>query len=363
MIKGNKGEWSEIYTLLKIISDKQLYAGDSYLNKIENLIFPIVRILREKNSNGLLEFTYADDCDLVIVNDSSGEEFRIQICDFRDMASLLLSKLKEKTSSSFSVPEIENFITSFSCSSLKAKSSVKSDIRIVIHDLRTGTTPELGFSIKSQLGGASTLLNPGKTTNFIYKIENTELTESQIKEINSIDSKRKIKERIKKIEGYSGELRFFKTENSVFGGNLTLIDSSLPRIMAEIVYLFFASDYSKTVDLVKELSRINPIEYSDESNHPFYSYKIKRLLTEVALGMVPSKVWTGELDATGGYLVVKDDGEILCYHIYNRNEFEEYLFNNTKLDTASSTRYDFGTVYKEGNQEYFKLNLQIRFIK
>lgn len=40
------------------------------------------------------------------------------------------------------------------------------------------------------------------------------------------------------------------------------------------------------------------------------------------LGMMPSKVWTGELDATGGYLVVKDNGEILCYHIYNRNEFE-----------------------------------------
>ena len=79
--------------------------------------------------------------------------------------------------------------------------------------------------------------------------------------------------------------------------------------------------------------------------------------------MMPSKVWTGELDATGGYLVVKEDGEILCYHIYNRNEFEDYLLNNTKLETASSTRHEFGTVYKEGNKQYFKLNLQIRFLK
>lgn len=37
MITGNKGEWSDIYTLLKIIADKQLFAGDSNLNKIENL--------------------------------------------------------------------------------------------------------------------------------------------------------------------------------------------------------------------------------------------------------------------------------------------------------------------------------------
>jgi type II restriction enzyme len=79
--------------------------------------------------------------------------------------------------------------------------------------------------------------------------------------------------------------------------------------------------------------------------------------------MMPSKIWTGELDATGGYLIVKEDGEILCYHIYNRNEFEDYLLNNTKLETASSNRHDFGKVYKEDSQQLFKLNLQIRFLK
>ena len=44
MVTGNKGEWSEIYTLLKIIADKQLYSGDRNLNKIENLIFPIIKV-------------------------------------------------------------------------------------------------------------------------------------------------------------------------------------------------------------------------------------------------------------------------------------------------------------------------------
>lgn len=79
--------------------------------------------------------------------------------------------------------------------------------------------------------------------------------------------------------------------------------------------------------------------------------------------MMPSKVWTGQYDATGGYLVVKQNGDVLCYHIYNRNEFEDYLLNNTKLDTASSSRHGFGEIYKENNKLYFKLNLQIRFTK
>ena len=77
--------------------------------------------------------------------------------------------------------------------------------------------------------------------------------------------------------------------------------------------------------------------------------------------MMPSKVWTGEYDATGGYLIVKADGEILCYHIYNKNEFEDYLLVNTKLETASSSRHGFGEIYEENGELFFKLNLQIRF--
>ena len=36
-ITGNKGEWSEIYALFKLLGEKQVYAGDGNLNKIEDL--------------------------------------------------------------------------------------------------------------------------------------------------------------------------------------------------------------------------------------------------------------------------------------------------------------------------------------
>ncbi|PJC62907.1 MAG: HpaII family restriction endonuclease [Flavobacteriales bacterium CG_4_9_14_0_2_um_filter_32_27] len=357
MITGNKGEWSEIYTLLKVISDKQLFAGDSNLNKIETLIFPIIKVLRDE-TNGTFEFSY--DNDLVIVKNGE-EEIRISVLEFQKQAHFLLTKLKEKTNATFSIPEIENFINSFNSHSLKAKSTVKSDIRIVIHDQRTGTNSELGFSIKSQLGGASTLLNAGKTTNFIFKIQNLNLSQNQILEINEIDTRSKIKDRLEKITSFGGNLLFEKTESSVFGNNLVLIDSALPKIIAESLLLFFSSTHSTVLELTSQISATNPLVYDLETNHPFYSYKIKRFLTDIALGMMPSKVWTGELDATGGYLVVKENGEVLCYHIYNRNEFEDYLFTNTKLETASSTRHEFGRIYEENGGLYFKLNLQIRF--
>ncbi len=357
MITGNKGEWSEIYTLLKVISDKKLFAGDIHLNQIEELIYPIVKVLREE-AGETHEYFY--DKELVIIKDQK-EEIRIPISEFTKQAKFLLSKLQEKTKRTFSIPEVEEFMKSFKCKTLKAKSSIKSDIRIVIHDQRTNHQSTLGFSIKSQLGSPSTLLNAGKTTNFIYKIKGIDLTQYEIEEINSLSSKSKIIDRIKLIQSKGGNFEFLKLEKQIFSNNLVLIDSLLPQILSQIVFEFYSGSFSHLTDLVDVISNKNPLHFDMENEHKFYEYKMKRFLTDVAFGMMPSKVWTGQYDATGGYLVVKEDGEILCYHIYNRNEFENYLYANTKLETASSHRHGFGKVYIKEEEFYFNLNLQIRF--
>lgn len=144
---------------------------------------------------------------------------------------------------------------------------------------------------------------------------------------------------------------------------MVLIDSLLPEILAHIIFEFYSGRFSCLKDIVNEISSKNPLNFDTENEHKFYEYKIKRLLTDSALGMMPSKVWDGKYDSTGGYLVVKEDGDVLCYHLYNKNEFENYLINNTKLETASSTKHKFGEIYKDEKGLFFKLNLQIRFIK
>ena len=47
-INGNKGEWSEIYTLFKLLGDGKVYAGDANMNKME-IFYPIMEILREES--------------------------------------------------------------------------------------------------------------------------------------------------------------------------------------------------------------------------------------------------------------------------------------------------------------------------
>ncbi|RWW99949.1 HpaII family restriction endonuclease [Flavobacterium cerinum] len=359
MLKGNKGEWSEIYALFKLLADKTLKLGNENVEIIKNAFYPIIKILRSE-SNGNFEYSIQDN---IVVISGSNKTIKIPIQEFKTKSLTLLNAIKQSNETTFSIPEIEEFMRSINCISLKASSSAKTDINIIIHDQRTNQQPTLGFSIKSQLGNPSTLLNAGKTTNFIYKVENIELDENKIEKINTLDTHSKIKDRIQLIKDYGGRFKFISTEQQIFSNNLILIDSLLPDIVGEMIYDFYTSNRSKISDLISSIENLNPIEFDNSNKHKFYSYKIKRFLTDVALGMMPSKVWTGDYDATGGYLIVKKDGEILCYHVYDKNEFENYLINNTKMDTASTSRYQFGKLYIDKGNLYFKLNLQIRFLK
>ena len=61
-------------------------------------------------------------------------------------------------------------------------------------------------------------------------------------------------------------------------------------------------------------------------NSVYLKHKVKNLLTNIALGMVPGALWTGDYKAIGDYIFVKDDGDVVCYHIYNHNAFMNYMF-------------------------------------
>ena len=145
--------------------------------------------------------------------------------------------------------------------------------------------------------------------------------------------------------------------------NLQVIDSQFPIIASELIRYFYEFGISKISDLILKITDNNPCEFNQNNSHKFYKIKIKNFLINVALGMTLSKVWDDQFDATGGYIIVKENGDVLCYHVYNRDQFGDYLLNNTKLDTASTSRHNFGNIYKENGKFFMNLNFQIRFIK
>jgi len=98
-------------------------------------------------------------------------------------------------------------------------------------------------------------------------------------------------------------------------------------------------------------------------------------LQDCAQGMTPEKPWLGTYDSTGGQIIVKDDGEIVCYHIYELNRFREFLFNSTKFESASTgedsehpghprtdaaKKFFYGWLYERDGRYFIKINLQVR---
>jgi len=390
-LKGNKGEWSELYTALKLMADGEIYAADEYMEKVDTLVFPVLKILREEKEN---KIDYLINGKIILINPKTEEIIcEIDRVKFMEAAQIVFNNIAKLNGRSINVSRFEgkdelvNFLKAINISTLKAKSTDKSDITIQIHDHMTGSRPILGFSIKSMLGSKSTLFNPAAGTNFIFNIDNIKLNAAKIIEFNNLTYglPKRLSKRISSLEELGGEFNFLGIQSEMLELNLRLIDGDLPEILANMLKMRFVTGCSKVKDLIQKLDETNPLEYNLAHKHPFYKYKVIKFLYDTALGMTPETIWNGEIKANGGIIVVKNDGDILAYHTYHKSKFEEYLLNNTFLEQPSTSEdenlpgtpktkenypgksikpFMFGWLYTEDNDQLrFKLNLQVRFTK
>lgn len=358
-LSGNKGEWSEIYTLFRLLGEGKVHAGDANMNKL-GLYYPILNIIREESKT--YEYKPNIEQNVVVVDEDGVEYARFSMDKFMQESASLLHQIKSAKQSAFEIPATESFMNDIGCTKLKASTKDKADIHIVIHDLRTNMTPLLGFSIKSQLGSAATLLNASETTNILYQVCGGELSDRQISEINAIDSHLS---RMSAINDAGCILQYADIEYETFKNNLLFLDCCMPRFIATCLLVDSMPGHVPSMkETVEKVASINPLGFTGKNVISFYEHKMKVLLLDAALGMMPAKEWNGRYDANGGYIVVRKDGEIVCYHFYNRNDVEDYLYCNTRFERASRSRYKYGSLFRgEDGHVYIRLNLQIRFLK
>lgn len=355
-VTGNKGEWSELYTFFKLLADGKLYSGDGDLNRYDEKWFPILEIFRDDSSNRNTYQVNSAKNNILIV----GKTIELEISQnrFREEALRLLDFIMtHRTTKGIPNEPTESFMREIDCGKIKAESSDKADIRIVIHNLVTGTKSELGYSIKSKLGGDSSLINSsGNNTNFIYRING--IKEDDIPLFNSLDRFRK---KFKFLDDIGATVSFVKVAENGLHNNLIMLDLGMERIIAECLLHYYRGDIRNLDDAVHLLENEDPLEIAINVKQPMYEYKVKQFLLAFALGMTASTPWQGKFNANGGYIVVKEDGDIVCYHFFDRNDLENYLFMNTRFDTPSISRHQYGEIYEEDGEYYLKLNLQVRF--
>lgn len=352
-MSGNKGEWSELYAFMKLLSQGRVYAANEKVEKIEEVCYPILKIMREEQKGKVID--YVIDKDMIHIEVQANRVLSIPRQDFDDNANLLLKEIAAH-SGSFELEEVAEFANGIKVTKIKAPSTDTTDISMQIEDTHTNYIRNVGFSIKSEVGNAPTLMNAGTTTNFIYKVSG--ITSEQAEEINAIDTRTKIKDRIAKIMELGGTIKYSGMNHDGFKRNLIMVDSSMPEIIGNMLLYFYTEDVKECDTLVGMLGERDPLGYGDAM---MYIYKFKKFLCSCALGMKPAKAWDGLDEANGGYIIVKANGEILAYHIYNRNFFEQYLLDNTILERASTTRHDYMSLYEENGEMFIKMNLQVRF--
>ena len=352
MVTGNKGEWSELYVLLKLLADGKLYAADENSRKLEDVYFPILRIFGQEYDGQKITYTIPDNKDIELY--INGDRIhRIPMTKLKEYADKFYHAIVNgQGKGAFEIEGAEEIMSELRCKTIKAPSNDKSDITL---EMNTGRSVICGYSIKSDLGNPPTLFNASKSTKFVFEVQG--LTDADIDTINAIETKSKVKDRVQKIQEL-GSIRFDHMSNETFEGNLVLIDSFMDDIVADMLLSYFGNEASDCADIATCVEKKNRLGYKRQGA---YRYKIKKFLCAIALGLMPASQWSGQDEASGGYIIVDDSGDVMAYQIYNRDSFETYLLNNTKLDTPDGKRHDFGRLYKENGKTYIELNLQIRF--
>lgn len=350
--KVNKGEWAELFVFLKALSDGKIYAADENLEKVEKLFYVILSAI--KNEDGILkEFKRSQSSNEIILLENDSECLQIPVNEFEYFSNVVLEAVKNGAGT-FVIPEIEPFLSRIKLTKIKASSDSKKDVIFKIHDEFTGAEPKIGFSIKSYIGSKPTLLNASGATRVQYSLSKN-LSKDDLEIVNQIAGRTKIKDRVQFIKDKSISLDFEKILNETFSRNLKMIDSRMPEFLG---YLFLNSYFVKG-KAIPDVVDLYCDKYGEDGE--IISHKVKDLLVAVALGMEPNTRWNGLEDVNGGYIVVKDDGEVLCYHIYDRNKLREYLYRSTKFDSPSSKRTGAGIVTEEAGEQKFTLTIQIRF--
>ncbi len=244
------------------------------------------------------------------------------------------------------------------CTKLKSESENKRDITLEIHDIKTNTDLIEGFSIKSYLGKSDpTLVNPGITTRFTYEIIGC--TDELMETANSIPEN--YIKRTNVLLDAGCELKYVKMVCDQFRKNISMLDENIILLLQGMLIKCFAGECISVKRMIDWYEEHDPLNKESPS---YYLYKMKQFLSACALGMTPATAWKGGEDATGGFIVVKKDGDVVCFFIYDRQELYDYLIECTKFERPSSSKYgDYMDIRKENGKFYVDLCLQIRFVK
>lgn len=375
---GNRGEWSEIFIFLKLMSDRKIHAADANMNRLDGVYLNIIKIIREELRNHIYEY-YTGDIIKIQLN-SVDTDMGVPESDFIENKEKVFNLLSADHRGTFGDEDIESFLSTIFITKLKAPAISSSDyfggtqdITMSVMDYRSGITRTVGFSCKSDFGGRATLFNASyDNTNFIYEITGN-VNDDLMSAVNSLYVRRNkrdhiaTRERIRALKNAGCGLTFVSPSKSTATRNLVLSGGNeLPDIVGCALKYYYwegenAITHAPIRNALKYVVAVNPADYTFDNLESIYKRKISGLLFDMFTGMRMARSWNGRSNVNGGYIVMKNDGDVLAYHSCIADEFKDFLVNNLGFETPSNSRHNAMQIYKQDDKYYINFNLQVRF--
>ena len=374
----NQGEWSEVYIFFKVIADRKLYTADADFNPIKDVYLDVISVIREEVKDEVYKYMTGDTVTILLNHEPVG---RVPVSEFVKYKNILWKLLEENTQTTFSSDAVENFLNSIHIFNPKSPAHIVSkfcggtvDIVVETKD-RSGVNRILGFSCKSDLRASYTLLNAsGDNTNFVFEVTGP-MDDEKMQHFNGIfrETKRKgeicydiaTSDRMQYLHKIGCDIKFFDTVKPLAKTNLIKCGGKeMSEIVAGMLKKFYFENLSSqtTVENCIEYLADNDVaDYGFEDLKDTYRGKVAHFLLCTFTGMRLGSPWNGRQDVNGGYIVVKNNGDVVAFHSTIADEFKDFLVAKMIMESPSHSRHKDMVIYKEGDRYFLKLALQLRF--
>jgi len=352
----NRGEWAELYVLVKILCEQSINVRVQGANAGRRL-----EVLRARRGidNGAEEYV-VDGNDIFCVHIDK----RVPKSEVCRHVEPLLQAIKAGKGTSFSLRLGDELLKLLGINQLKKGGREKSDIYLDVRDPLTGATGSQGYTVKALIGSKPTLFNASEPTNFEYRII-PKVADHMVEHYNATDSEGKLihgtRKMVSELMAQGHELELVGIDER-FKENLELLDGDMPRFLSELILTYYGYRAGKKAAIsasIESLAELNPLGVSNPKVR--YRHKIRDFLEASAYGMVPTEPYNGERTASGGLLLVGKSGELTCFRLDDKDRSRDYLVDHTYLETASRTKHSFGILENRDGETRLKLNLQVRY--
>ncbi|MDO5570120.1 MAG: HpaII family restriction endonuclease [Bacteroidales bacterium] len=357
-LKGNKQEWGKIFAILKLLHEGEIYIGSKNKEKKDDNALLFVKMVRQ-TENGRVFFSNNADYITIKSNDEIKSVSKERI---KAVSTTLLSLIKGKDEE-FECGEAENLMGQMSIFDFNSNSLDGDDYIITFYNQQFEAEQTFPVKIKSNLSKLY-LIASNRASNFRYDILQLKLSGPEIQKINSFgDNETGSLLRLDEIERLGGKIKYNGVEGKFFFNAMQLIDMQLPKLIGEMVRLFYTGEHVTVKELTHDINEINLFKVKTEliEKGRIYEYKIRQLLYAAACGLKPTKTWRGN-NTQHSWIFVNEKAEILLYETKDKEDFEKFLFFNTRFSIANEDKSKFGIIERENGIPLIKLNFEVRFI-